>query len=135
MAQRATLHVRVITATTTVFDGEADMVLVPGSEGELGILPRHAPLLTTLDIGELRVRRNGRRRVAARGGAHPCGRDSAAPGRPPPQPANPAGAWRLTLRPTLSRTMAPSPARRGGFRMRLYTTLTNELALYILLTR
>ena len=59
MAQRATLHVRVITATMTIFDGEADMVLAPGSEGELGILPRHAPLLTTLDIGELRVRRNG----------------------------------------------------------------------------
>jgi F-type H+-transporting ATPase subunit epsilon len=58
MAQRATLHVRVITATSTVFDGEADMVLAPGSDGELGILPRHAPLLTTLDIGELRVRRN-----------------------------------------------------------------------------
>ena len=59
MAQRATLHVRVITATTTVFDGVADMVLAPGSEGELGILPHHAPLLTTLDIGELRVRRDG----------------------------------------------------------------------------
>lgn len=58
MAQRATLHVRVITATATIFDGEADMVLAPGSDGELGILPRHAPLLTTLDIGELRVRRN-----------------------------------------------------------------------------
>jgi len=58
MAQRATLHVRIITATQTIFDGEADMVLAPGSEGELGILPRHAPLLTTLDIGELRVRRN-----------------------------------------------------------------------------
>src|SRR5574338_1011776 len=59
MAQRATLHVRIITATSTIFDGEADMVLAPGSDGELGILPRHAPLLTTLDIGELRVRRNG----------------------------------------------------------------------------
>lgn len=59
MAQRATLHVRVITATDTIFDGEADMVLAPGSEGELGILPRHAPLLTTLAIGELNVRRNG----------------------------------------------------------------------------
>jgi F-type H+-transporting ATPase subunit epsilon len=58
MAQRATLHVRIITATSTIFDGEADMVLAPGSDGELGILPRHAPLLTTLDIGELRVRRN-----------------------------------------------------------------------------
>lgn len=59
MAQRATLHVRVITATDVIYDGEADMVLAPGSEGELGILPRHAPLLTTLDIGELRIRENG----------------------------------------------------------------------------
>ncbi len=59
MAQRATLHVRVITATDAIYDGEADMVLAPGSEGELGILPHHAPLLTTLDIGELRIRENG----------------------------------------------------------------------------
>ncbi len=34
-----------------------DIVVAPGIEGELGILPRHAPLMTTLEIGELRVRR------------------------------------------------------------------------------
>ena len=35
------------------------MVIAPGSEGQLGILPRHAPLLTTLALGELRVRQQG----------------------------------------------------------------------------
>lgn len=59
MSQRPTLHVTVVTAERTVFDGEAEMVNAPGSEGQLGILPRHAPLLTTLAVGELRVRQNG----------------------------------------------------------------------------
>src|SRR5579884_1383299 len=34
-----------------------DIIVAPGSEGELGLLPRHAPLMTTLDVGELRARR------------------------------------------------------------------------------
>lgn len=59
MAQRPTLHVTIVTATQTVFDGEAETVIAPGSEGQLGILPRHAPLLTTLQLGELRVRERG----------------------------------------------------------------------------
>ncbi len=59
MAQRLSLHVTIVTAQQTVFDGEAEMVNAPGSEGQLGILPRHAPLLTTLALGELRVRQNG----------------------------------------------------------------------------
>lgn len=59
MAQRPTLHVTIVTAQNTIFDGEADMVIAPGSEGQLGILPRHAPLLTTLQLGELRVREHG----------------------------------------------------------------------------
>jgi F-type H+-transporting ATPase subunit epsilon len=53
------LHVVVDTAQQTVFEGEAEMVVAPGSEGQLGILPRHAPLLTTLHLGEMRVRRGG----------------------------------------------------------------------------
>src|SRR5215472_19290638 len=56
MSQRLTLHVTIVTAQQTVYDGEAEMVIAPGSEGQLGILPRHAPLLTTLDLGELRLR-------------------------------------------------------------------------------
>jgi F-type H+-transporting ATPase subunit epsilon len=59
VAQRPTLHVVVVTAQQTVFEGEAEMVIAPGSEGQLGILPRHAPLLTTLALGEMRIRRGG----------------------------------------------------------------------------
>lgn len=59
MSQQPTLHVLIITAQRTVFEGEAEMVNAPGSEGQLGILPRHAPLLTTLAVGELRVRQRG----------------------------------------------------------------------------
>jgi F-type H+-transporting ATPase subunit epsilon len=46
----------IVTQDRGLFSGEADMVLAPGSEGELGILPHHAPLLTTLSYGVLRVR-------------------------------------------------------------------------------
>lgn len=59
MSQRPLLHVTVVTAQQTVFDGQAEEVIAPGSEGQLGILPRHAPLLTTLALGELRVRQHG----------------------------------------------------------------------------
>jgi F-type H+-transporting ATPase subunit epsilon len=59
VAQRHSLHVRIVTAQETIFDDEAEMVIAPGSEGQLGILPRHAPLLTTLALGELRVRQHG----------------------------------------------------------------------------
>ncbi|HEY7020850.1 MAG TPA: ATP synthase F1 subunit epsilon [Ktedonobacterales bacterium] len=59
MSQRATLHITIVTAQARVFDGEADAVNAPGGEGRLTILPRHAPLLTTLALGELRVRHAG----------------------------------------------------------------------------
>jgi F-type H+-transporting ATPase subunit epsilon len=59
MSQRQTLHVRVLTAQQRIYDGEAEMVNAPGADGQLGILPRHAPLLTTLALGELRVRHAG----------------------------------------------------------------------------
>jgi F-type H+-transporting ATPase subunit epsilon len=59
VSQRLSLHVTIVTSQRTVFDGESEMVNAPGSEGQLGILPRHAPLLTTLGVGELRVRQNG----------------------------------------------------------------------------
>ncbi len=59
MATRPTLHVEVITQDRNVYSGEADMVVAPGSEGVLGILPRHAPLLTTLQVGDLRIKHDG----------------------------------------------------------------------------
>ncbi len=54
-ASRNTLHVEVVTAERELYSGEADMVSAPGSEGRLGILPRHAPLLAFLGPGELRI--------------------------------------------------------------------------------
>lgn len=51
------LHVDIITAERPVYSGEVDLVVAPGVEGELGILPHHAPLLTALTIGELRLRK------------------------------------------------------------------------------
>ena len=53
------LELTIVTADRTVLTEEVDMVIAPGSAGELGILPRHVPLLTTLKPGELRVLING----------------------------------------------------------------------------
>ena len=54
-----TIHVDIVSAEGEIFSGEATMVFVPGSQGELGIYPRHAPLLTTLKAGEVRVHTDG----------------------------------------------------------------------------
>ena len=59
MATRNTLHVEVVTAERELYNGEANLVSAPGSEGRLGILPRHAALLTTLASGDLRIELNG----------------------------------------------------------------------------
>lgn len=50
-----TLQVDIVSAEGAIFSGAAHMVFVPASQGELGILPRHAPLLTLLKPGEVRV--------------------------------------------------------------------------------
>ncbi|MCL5669266.1 MAG: F0F1 ATP synthase subunit epsilon [Gammaproteobacteria bacterium] len=50
-----TLHVDIVSAEAEIFSGTAERVFAPGTMGELGILPRHAPLLTTLRPGEVRV--------------------------------------------------------------------------------
>jgi F-type H+-transporting ATPase subunit epsilon len=51
----ATIHVDIVSAEGEIFTGEANMVFAPGAMGELGIAPRHAPLLTNLKPGEVRV--------------------------------------------------------------------------------
>jgi F-type H+-transporting ATPase subunit epsilon len=43
-----------------VFQGDVDIVILPGAAGEMGILPKHAPILTTLKFGIIKVRREGR---------------------------------------------------------------------------
>lgn len=50
------LHLEIVTTERTVFAGPVDMVTVPGGGGEMGILPNHAPVLSTLKAGELRVK-------------------------------------------------------------------------------
>jgi F-type H+-transporting ATPase subunit epsilon len=53
------IRLEIVTPERRVYDDEVDAVALPGSEGELGILPHHAPLISLLGAGELRVRKNG----------------------------------------------------------------------------
>ena len=55
MASPNTVHVDIVSAEGEIFSGAASMVFAPGSQGELGIAPKHAPLLTLLKAGEVRV--------------------------------------------------------------------------------
>ncbi len=59
------LHLEVITPERRVYEDDVDMVIAPGSEGYLGILPHHAPLLTALGPGEFRVKKGGLEEVLA----------------------------------------------------------------------
>ncbi len=54
-----TIHVDIVSAEGELFSGEATLVIAPGTLGELGIAPRHAPLLTTLKAGNVRVQVEG----------------------------------------------------------------------------
>ena len=51
-----TIHVDVVSAEKSIFSGLAEMVVVPGELGELGIYPRHAPLLTRIKPGSVRIK-------------------------------------------------------------------------------
>jgi F-type H+-transporting ATPase subunit epsilon len=55
----ATIHVDIVSAEGEIFSGEASMVFAPAVMGEIGIAPRHAPLLTTLKPGEVRIQTPG----------------------------------------------------------------------------
>ena len=66
----STIHVDIVSAEGEIFAGPAEMVFVPAKEGELGITPRHAPLLTLLNAGEVRVKTaEGEQSVFVGGGA------------------------------------------------------------------
>ena len=66
----STIHVDIVSAEGEIFAGPAEMVFVPAKEGELGITPRHAPLLTLLKAGEVRVKTaEGEQSVFVGGGA------------------------------------------------------------------
>ena len=53
------IKLEIVTPERLVFDETVDGVTLPGSEGELGVLPHHAPLVSTLGVGELRIRTGG----------------------------------------------------------------------------
>lgn len=57
------IHVDIVSAEREIFSGEADMVFAPGEQGELGIAPRHAPLLTRMKPGVVRVQHGGEEQV------------------------------------------------------------------------
>jgi F-type H+-transporting ATPase subunit epsilon len=54
------IRCEIVSQDRTVFQGLVDMVLLPGTDGEMGILPHHAPLLTTLKYGIIKVRSQGK---------------------------------------------------------------------------
>ena len=58
-----TFHVDIVSAEREIFSGDADMVFAPAEMGELGITPRHAPLLTRLKPGTVRVQSGGEESV------------------------------------------------------------------------
>ena len=57
------IRCEIVSQDRVVYEGDADMVIVPGEAGELGILPHHAPLLSTLKFGILKVRYQGKEKV------------------------------------------------------------------------
>ena len=57
------IRCEIVSQDRMVFEGDADIVVLPGTDGEMGILPHHAPLLTTLKIGIIKVRSGGKEEV------------------------------------------------------------------------
>ena len=55
----STMQVSVVTGEREIYRGEAEMLIAPGVEGEMGILPHHAALLTALKAGEMRIKLGG----------------------------------------------------------------------------
>jgi F-type H+-transporting ATPase subunit epsilon len=63
----ATLKLEIITPEGKTFEGDVDSVLLPGTEGDMGVLPQHEALVTQLNAGELHIVQKGRTEVLAIG--------------------------------------------------------------------
>ena len=63
----ATLRLEIVTPETTAYSEDVEFVTLPGTEGELGVYPRHVPLLTAIKPGELRVLKDGQETLLAVG--------------------------------------------------------------------
>jgi F-type H+-transporting ATPase subunit epsilon len=57
------IRCEIVSQDRMVFEGDVDIVVLPGSAGEMGILPHHAPLLTTLNYGFIKVRTKGKEEI------------------------------------------------------------------------
>jgi len=55
-----TIRCEIVSQDRTVYEGDVDSILLPGAGGEMGILPKHAPVLTTLKYGVIKVRKAGK---------------------------------------------------------------------------
>ena len=62
------MRLEIVTAERVLFEGEVDVVVVPGADGEIGVLPKHAALMTVLQPGELRYRTGDSEQFVVTGG-------------------------------------------------------------------
>lgn len=60
-----TIRCEIVSQDRMVYEGDVDIVVLPGAAGEMGILPHHAPLLTTLKYGFIKVRQQGNEQIFA----------------------------------------------------------------------
>jgi F-type H+-transporting ATPase subunit epsilon len=60
-----TIRCEIVSQDRTVFQGDVDIVVLPGAAGEMGILPHHAPVLTTLKYGVIKIRQGGKEELFA----------------------------------------------------------------------
>ncbi len=63
----ATLKLEILTPDAKIFEGDVDSVLLPGAEGDMGVLPQHEALITQLNAGELHIMHNGKTEILAIG--------------------------------------------------------------------
>jgi F-type H+-transporting ATPase subunit epsilon len=60
-----TIRCEIVSQDRTVFQGDVDIVVLPGASGEMGILPHHAPVLTILKYGVIKIRKDGKEELFA----------------------------------------------------------------------
>ena len=60
-----TIRCEIVSQDRTVFQDDVDIIVLPGSAGEMGILPKHAPVLTTLKYGVIKIRQHGQEKLFA----------------------------------------------------------------------
>ena len=58
-----TIRCEIVSQDRTVFSDDVDIVVLPGAAGEMGILPKHAPVLTTLKYGVIKIRKSGKEEI------------------------------------------------------------------------